>query len=218
MNTEEFERGFLWNSLVNLGGFTKLRFKIDPYITEKQLHQFNNNWCKYNEIKDPDNNRWGLALTSKSGDINDNKHLNSFSYLKLTHGLVLSESDFTTPTAAYHGLPEIAKIVDNFSPDIGRVHLLRIDRGGFWPFHRDYQGAVPEYFRLLLFFGNVYPTTFCSIFNNNIVNFEKGSLYFANTQLEHSVFSMIDNVYCLVLTVKLNQRTHDLILQNLETY
>ena len=218
MIKEELERGFLWNSLVNLGGITKLNISINYNLVEEQLKQFENNWCRYNNVKDPTNNRWGLPLTSLSGNIDDNGHLNSFHYLKEQHQMDLSENDFTKPTAAYHALTEISKIVDTFAPDIGRIHILRIDRGGFWPFHRDYQGAVPEYFRLLLFFGNIYDTSFCAIFNNQLINFEKGRLYFANTQLEHSVFSLVDSVYCLVLTVKLNKRTHDLILSSLQTH
>lgn len=218
MDNNELERGYLWNSLVNLGNFTKLDMTITSHIIEDQLLPFKNNWCRYNEIKDPLNNRWGLPITSRSGDVSDNAHLNSFSYLQSQHKIKLLESDFTTPTQVYHAVPDIAKMVDIFAPDIGRIHILRIDRGGFWPFHRDYHGAAPEYVRLLLFFGNNYPLSFCSIFDQKLERFDNGRLYFVNTQLEHAVFSMVDNVYCLVLTVKLNKRTHDLILDHLETY
>lgn len=218
MTNEEIERGLLWNNLVNLGGYTKLGLHANPWEVEQQLIQFKDNWCRYNQKKDGDNNRWGLPLTSLSGDINDNDHLNSFLYMQKSHNVVLNESDFTTPTQAYYALPSIAKIIDLFAPDIGRVHILRIDKGGYWPPHRDYQFFAPEYFRLLMFFGNCCPTSFYTIFNRNIITSDPGFLYFANTQLEHSVFSFVDNAYCLVLSVKLNKRTHDIILNNLETY
>jgi len=41
---------------------------------------------------------------------------------------------------------------------------------------------------------------------------EPGFLYFVNFQLDHSVFSFSDGLHALILTVKINQRTHDLIV------
>lgn len=215
---EEIYRAILWNGLVNLGGITKLGFRFNCYNVLSQLSQFDNNWVLYNKIKDTNNNRWGLPLTSKTGDVDDNEHLNSFMYVMKNKNLMLSESDYTTPTQVYHALPEIANIINVFTPDIGRVHLLRIDRGGFWPPHRDFQSTSPEYFRLLAFFGNCSTVDFKAIFNEQLINFEQGVVYFVNTQLEHSVFSFTDGVYCLVLTVKLTERTSKLIFSNLETY
>jgi hypothetical protein len=43
---------------------------------------------------------------------------------------------------------------------------------------------------------------------------EPGFVYFTNFQLDHSVFSFSDNLYSLILTVKLNERTQQLILDN----
>jgi hypothetical protein len=141
----------------------------------------------------------------------DNYHLNSFGYMQKYHNVEMMESNFTTPTAVYHAIPEFAKLVDMFTPDIGRVHLLRIDQGGFFPPHRDFSGPSPEYFRLLCVFGNCSDFNYTQMLHDQPFRPEKAHLYFVNTQLNHSVFSYSDNLYCLILTVKLTQQTHDLI-------
>ena len=79
----------------------------------------------------------------------DNYHLNSFGYMQKYNDATLNEEDFTMPTAVYDSVPDLKSLVDVFRPDIGRVHLLRIDKGGFFPPHRDFPGLGPEYFRLL---------------------------------------------------------------------
>jgi hypothetical protein len=145
----------------------------------------------------------------------DNYHLNSFGYMQRYHAVEMKEENFTTPTKVYHSIPELAKLVDEFAPDIGRVHLLRVDQGGFFPPHRDFPGLGPEYFRLLCVFGKCKPENFVQLINGKTAYFDPGYFYFANFQREHSVFSFTDHVYSLILTVKLNQRTHDIILRNM---
>lgn len=214
MTHEELKRSALWHGLLGMGSYVKTKWRIDPLLVEEQLRQFDDNWCPYNAKKDISNNRWGLPVTSRSGDVMDNMHLNSFGYMQEYHNEKFSESDFTTPTQVYHAIPEIKKLVDTFSPDIGRVHLLRVDRGGFFPPHRDFATIAPEYFRLLTVFGRCSPENYAQIVDGRLVYPESGWTYFVNTQLDHSVFSFSDNLYCLILTVKLNERTTNLILNN----
>jgi hypothetical protein len=214
MTQEEIERGLLWQSLVNLGSQVKLKWQIDHQSVEKQLEQFKDNWCPYNVKKDAHNNRWGLPITSRSGDVMDNYHLNSFGYMQKYHDVEMKEENFNTPTEVYHAIPEFAKLIDVFAPDIGRVHLLRMDQGGFFPPHRDFHGISPEYFRLITVFGRCSPENYVQLIDGAPRYPEPGWLYFTNFQLDHSVFSFSDNLYCLILTVKLTERTQQLILNN----
>lgn len=210
----ELERALLWNSLVNLGKKVKTKWHFDYTQVEQQLTQFSNNWCPYNVRKDTVNNRWGLPVTSQSGDIMDNYHLNSFGYMKKYHNTELSEDNFKTPTVVCDNIIEVKKLIDVFSPDIGRVHFLRIDKGGYFPPHRDFHGLSPEYFRLVSIFGRNSPENYGFILDGELIYPESGYLYFMNTQLDHSLFSFSDNLYALILTVKLNERTHELIMNN----
>lgn len=214
MTNEEIERSVLWNGLLNMGHFVKTKWHIDPSKIEYELEKFKDNWCPYNVKKDIANNRWGLPVTSHTGDVMDNYHLNSFGYMQKYHDVELKEENFTTPTEVYHSIPSIKNLVDVFAPDIGRVHLLRVDAGGFFPPHRDFVGSSPEYFRLLTVFGRCSPENYAQIVDGKLIYPEAGWTYFVNTQLDHSVFSFSDNLYCLILTVKLNQRTFDLIMNN----
>lgn len=214
MTSEEIERGLMWQSLTNLGQTAKLKFNFDPHSVERQLELFKDNWCPYNQKKDTHNNRWGLPLTSHSGDVMDNYHLNSFGYMQKYHDTEMKEENFTTPTAVYHKIPELKNLVDTFAPDIGRVHILRVDKGGFFPPHRDFHGISPEYFRLITVFGRCSPENYVQMIDGKPMYPEAGWTYFVNTQLDHSVFSFSNNLYCLILTVKLNERTHELIIKN----
>lgn len=214
MTNEELERAALWNSLVNLGSYVKTKWQIDPYTVETKLEKFKENWCPYNAKKDTVNNRWGLPVTSRSGEVMDNCHLNSFGYMQRYHDTEMKEENFTIPTEVYHSISEIKHLVDIFLPHIGRVHLLRIDKGGFFPPHRDFSGVSPEYFRLLAVFGQCSPENYVQMFDGRPIYPEPGWVYFANFQKDHSVFSFSDNLYCLILTVKLNEHTYDLIMKN----
>jgi len=215
MEQEEIERGLLFNSLANIGDYFKLKFQINHKQLEKDIEQFSGNWCPYNVKKDTVNNRWGLPVTSHTGDVLDNYHLNSFGYMQKYHDVEMKEENFKNPTQVYHALPDIKNIVDQFNPDIGRVHFLRIDTGGFFPPHVDHIGACPDYIRLITVFGKCSPENYVHMLGGRPTYFEPGFFYFANFQREHSVFSFTDSVYALILTVKLNQRTHDIILNNM---
>lgn len=214
MTHEELERASLWNSLVNLGSFVKTKWKINHFLVETQLEQFNNNWCPYNVKKDTVNNRWGLPITSQSGDVIDNYHLNSFGYMQKYHNIEMKEENFRTPTQVYYNIPDVKQLVDVFNPDIGRIHFLRIDRGGFFPPHRDFHGVSPEYFRLLTVFGRCSPENYVQMIDGHPIYPEAGYVYFVNTQLDHSVFSFSNNLYALILTIKLNERNYNLIINN----
>ena len=91
--------------------------------------------------------------------------------------------------------------------------MLRVDQGGFFPPHRDFAGHAPEYFRLLCVFGKCSDFNYAQILHDQLFKPNGSQLYFVNFQLNHSVFSFSNGLHCLILTVKLNRRTHDLILK-----
>ena len=214
MEQNNIERALLWNSLCNLGDMVKLKLKVNGHELVQQLEQFEDNWCPYNQKKDAHNNRWGLPVTSHTGDVMDNYHLNSFGHMQRYHDVEMKEENFTTPTEVYNKIPQLASLVDTFAPDLGRVHLLRVDEGGFFPPHRDFPGVGPEYFRLLCTFGKAQPENYAHILDKQLIYPDPEYVHFINFQKEHSVFSYTNGLYSLILTVKLNQRTHDLIIKN----
>jgi hypothetical protein len=197
-----------------MGNIVKLKLHFNGDSVLQKLEPFKDNWCPYNVKKDRVNNRWGLPLTSHTGDLTDNYHLNSFGYMQKYHDTDMHEENFNTPTEVYNSLPEISNIVEQFRPDIGRVHFLRVDQGGFFPPHRDFPGPTPEHFRLLAVFGKCKPENYVHLLDGKTFYPEPGFLYFVNFQLDHSVFSFCDGLHALILTVKVNQRIHDLIIKH----
>ena len=91
---------------------------------------------------------------------------------------------------------------------------LRVDQGGFFPPHRDFPGVGPEWMRLLLVFGKCKPENFVHMLDGKPMYPDPGYLYFVNFQKDHSVFSFSDGLYALILTCKVNDRVHDLIINN----
>lgn len=217
MNQQDIERAILWNSLTNLGQMVKTDLTFNSESVLSKLTEFKDKWVPYNVKKDSINNRWGLPITSNTGSVDSVDHLNSFEYMTKYHDVSLNEDDFNKPTEVFDAIPEISNIVNEFAPDIGRVHFLRIDQGGFFPPHRDFPGPAPEYFRLLATFGKVDgPEHYGHILDGRLVYPRPCAFHFINFQLEHSIFSYVDSVYGVILTVKLNQRTHDLIIKHIE--
>jgi hypothetical protein len=112
-----------------------------------------------------------------------------------------------------YALPEIKKIGDVF-PDIGRVHILRIGKGGYFPPHRDFPQLHPDYIRLSAVFGKAKPENYCMLYDSKPFYHDPGFLYFNNYQKDHSLFSFSDYVYVLILTVKLNEDTYNKIVKH----
>ena len=214
MTNEQIEQQMLWNSLTSLGSYSKLNLQLDEGVVLNDIKPYEQYWTPYNSKKDIVNNRWGLPITSNSGKVSDNMHLNSFGYMQRELGIELKEENFNTPTEVYHNSSEIKRLVDIFGSDIGRVHLLRVDQGGYFPPHRDFPGLAPEYVRLTAMFGNCSDFNYSMHLHDNIFRPERNHLYFVNYQMNHNVFSFSNNLYILLITVKLNQTTHDLIIEH----
>ena len=89
----------------------KLKLKVNGHELVQQLEQFEDNWCPYNQKKDAHNNRWGLPVTSHTGDVMDNYHLNSFGHMQRYHDVEMKEENFTTPTDFIAKHNEVQKVI-----------------------------------------------------------------------------------------------------------
>lgn len=224
MTESDIERSLLWNSLVNSGEFIPTDLEFCETTVLKQLEQFEDNWVLYNQYPNTlVNNRWGLPITNNNGFVSSTQYLENWNQYRKSQNkkstnfqdIYADESQFSVPTEVYYAIPDIAKIVDEFRPDIGRVHFLKVGCGGYFPPHRDFSGSSPEFIRLLAVFGKCEPKHYGHILNGQLRYPLPGRFYFINFQLEHSMFSFVDYVYAIMLTIKLNQRTHDTILKHI---
>ena len=194
----------LTDMIVNFGDVIELDFKkYDlPKITDILLKH--PGW-KYYQPHKPGYNRYGLSVTSLDGGYSGEPDLMSLREYYQRTGKSYTEIDFKKRTSIVEFLPELNEVLDFFEPGLGRVHFLRLDKGGFFPPHRD-NGAIAsvESFRILVPICNFGINDMKWIQDEKVLNLQLGSFYFINTTKVHSLFSFTDNCIMLVLNVNYN--------------
>lgn len=157
-------------------------------------------WRVYQPHK-PGYNRFGLSVTSLDGQFGgpDLYSLREYNQMNSTN---YNEGDFKVRTNIVEFLPDVKNLLDFFEPNLGRCHFLRLDKGGFFPPHRD-NGAIVTVptFRILVPINNFSTNDMKWIQNEGVLPLEIGQVYFINTTKLHSLFSFVDNCVMLVLNV-----------------
>lgn len=159
-------------------------------------------WKIYQPHK-PGYNRFGLSVTSLDGSFTGEPDLYSLrEYAKLT-GKQYTEIDFQTRTNVTSFIPELDPLLNFFGPNLGRTHFLRLDKGGFFPPHRD-NGALVKSptFRILVPIHNFGTNDMKWVQDGQLLQMTLGSTYFINTTKLHSLFSFVDDCMMLVINVQ----------------
>lgn len=185
----------------------------NPYRFLEEISIFENDWKKYNPRKDI--NRWGLSITSLDGGLSGYPDLDSLKEYNIKNGTSLTELDITKKTPVY---PFVSHWLDVFGDDLARTHIIKMERGGFFPIHRDNFGYDINSFRLLIPLNNCNPSQMYFILDNKILNFEYGYVYFIDTCLEHVVLNATtdSSSYFIVVNVRLNESTVRTVVENLK--
>lgn len=192
-----------------------MRLEFAPNKILRTLEPFEGEWRPYNPTK-PGYGRWGLSLTSLDGGMSGVPDLYSLKEYNATHGTSYAETDFRTPTPALEAGGDLRHGLERLGP-LGRSHLLRLGRGGFFPPHRDTALLRPECFRVLANL-NFSSNSHSLIINDRQYFLEPGLLHIVNTTLSHSLVSFVDFSHFLVLnlplTVESVEKVTDLLAQN----
>ena len=172
-------------------------------------------WTQYNPRKSGIN-RKGLSVTSLDGGFSGIPDLDSLREYNLENNTNYIEYQFRARTSIVNHIPELNVILDKF-PDHGRCHFLRLDRGGFFPPHRDNgtSSTLPKTFRLIVPICNFDTNQLVWIQDGRILNFVSGRTYFINTTKVHSLFSFVDMSCCFVMNVEASEQSLDTVLKNL---
>lgn len=191
----------LTNFIVNYGDVIELDFpKWDcQKITELLLKH--PGWTYYQPHKQG-YNRYGLSVTSLDGNFSGEPDLYSLrEYYNMT-GKLYNEQDFKIRTNVTAFLPELNDFLDFWEPNLGRVHFLKLNKGGFFPPHRD-NGLVLDVqsYRILVPIHNFGINDMKWVQDEKVLKLEIGYTYFINTCKPHSLFSFIDNCIMLVVNV-----------------
>jgi len=191
----------LTDFIVNWGDVVELDFPIWNFGAATTILNKHPGWKVYQPHK-LGYNRYGLSVTSLDGGYSGLPDLASLREYNAINSTNYNESDFKRRTNIETFIPELKPLLDFFEPSLGRCHFLRLDKGGFFPPHRDNGAivAVPS-FRILVPINNFGTNDMKWIQNEQILNLKLGQVYFINTSKIHSLFSFVDNCLMLVLNV-----------------
>lgn len=160
---------------------------ININLPEIQIETESQNWKQYNPRKKI--NRWGRSLTSLDGHNTGIPDLDSlYEYNKL-NGTNYRESDFRTLTDEGK---KFEFLTESF--DLGRSHLIKLDAGGYFPYHRD---LGPEVFRLIYCVSGCEPTNLVWIIDDKVVKLQNRRWYYVNTKKVHATFAFNTCVFAV---------------------
>lgn len=194
----------LTDFIVNFGDVVRLDFPTWDTGSMTKILDKHPGWKIYQPHK-PGYNRFGLSVTSLDGGYSGEPDLCSLREWYKIHNQMYTERDFIKRTSIVEFFPQVNELLDFFEPGVGRTHFLKLNKGGFFPPHRD-NGAVisVESFRILVPINNFGVNDVKWIQDEKILNLREGQVYFINTTKLHSVFSFVDNCTMLVLNVVWN--------------
>jgi len=188
----------MYNNLLSYGDFIQLNNSCNSKELLEEIKDFT--WFKYNPRKNVE--RYGLSITSEDGKLTG-KDLDSLYELSKDTGKIYDEDSFTTLTDVYHKSKQIQKLVDPFKPWLCRTHLLNFKKGGYFPPHIDNRGFHGKQFiRLLVPIKKCNPSFLYFMYEDKLLNFNRGYTYFLNTNKKHAIFSFSDDSTMLVMNLE----------------
>jgi hypothetical protein len=201
--------------VISYGDVVELAFPNVDINAYKDLILDHPGWRQYNSYKDG-YNRYGLSMTSLDGGYSGVPDLESLLDHYRETKEIYYDKDFKVRTPLVYEIPEISELFDFFGDSLCRSHFLRLDRGGFFPPHRDHEWDLPnDVFRIVIPFYNFHSQHMSWIFDGKVIQLREGVTYFMNTTKAHSLFSYVDGCTMLVLNVKADHETMKKLMQKM---
>ena len=197
----------MYSDLLTYGDFIQLKNSCNSKELLEEIKDFV--WYKYNPRKNVE--RYGLSVTSEDGKLTG-KDLDSLYEYSKEMGKIYDEDDFTTFTDVYYKSKQVQKLVDPFKPWLCRTHFLNFRKGGYFPPHIDNRGKHGKQFiRLLVPIRKCNPSFLYFMYEDKLLNFNRGYTYFLNTNKKHAIFSFSDDSTMLIMNIKCCQESIDKI-------
>jgi hypothetical protein len=204
--------------VVSYGDLIELGFDTVDVNAYKDLILNHPGWRQYNSYKDG-YNRYGLSITSLDGGYSGVPDLESLMEYYVHTKELYYDRDFKVRTPLSYEIPAIAELCDFFGADLSRSHFLRLDKGGFFPPHRDHNFGRPnDMFRIIIPFYNFHASNMTWVFDGKVVELKEGITYFMNTTKAHSLFSYVDGCTMLVLNVSATEDTMNRLVRKMRVY
>ena len=198
----------LYQTLTRFGDYYPLKLKFENLGITDYLEE-NFEWVQYNPRKNID--RYRLSITSMDGGLSGRPDLDSlYEYFKET-GISLHEDNFNKPTPIYDFFKSC---LDPIKSHLGRTHVIKLNKGSYFPPHRDNKASEIRSFRLFLPL-NYNPNVFF-LLEDQRMNFTNGQFYFIDTAKMHTLFNTDEEPFYFVVTnVLLSQDSVDTTLEYL---
>ena len=176
----------MYSSLCAFGDVIPLKVRCNSKKLHNEIVKFDR--ARYNPRKDI--KRHGLSITSLDGKTNG-IDLDSIKEYNVENDTSYDEMSFRMFTSVYHSSEEIRKLTRPFEKHIGRTHVIELDKGGYFPPHRDQPRYTERQKSLRIFvpLTRCNPTDMYFTYDGKTLYFEHGRAYFINTNKTHSLFS-----------------------------
>ena len=207
---KNLEQIHLLNKLSLLGNVIPLKLSVDCNQIIKSISKYKQHIKPYNPKK-KGLNRYGLSITSLDGGFTGVPDLDCLLEYNKVNQTNFMESDFRKWTPFFQNCDTLKTTLEPFHKYIARSHILKLNKGGFFPTHRDMAFFV---FRLFIPISN--STDYVFILDEKQQFFEKCKVYVINTWLRHSLFSFTDNTLFTIFNIDLKTETLDILLDHLD--
>lgn len=182
-----------------LGDFEQLDFDFDFGKFKKEIKEYDDKWVPYLRREGISNDREALCLVGLEGDEPDSSLSRPEAMRR--KNMWLEETDFKTPTKLYKDITSLHEILDYFSP-LGRTMLVKVNKGGWFPPHRDNPHLTRDSFRVVVFLGNKTDYDhFEWIQGNKRLPIIPNKAYYVDTKQVHRTHSWADNSYHVILNI-----------------
>jgi len=202
-----------------LGSVIKLRTQFNTSELLKEIAPFSDDWKQYNPRKQI--RREGLSITSYDGGLSGIPDLDSLLEYNRENNSSYKTEECNVLTPVYHNSSILQEMTLPFKASVGRSHFLKLDAGGFFPEHRDSYDvdeddpAFQPVIRFIAFVKNCSSSSLKFIIDDRLCSFEEGRLYYFNSMLPHSLFSMKDDCIMIVFVIKFDISVYKYIVSNL---
>jgi hypothetical protein len=193
-----------------IGDFVPLNVKINLGQFKKEISAYDNQWVPYLHREGVMNDREGLNMVGLPGDTPQDSI--SMPEARKRTGKTLSELDFDTPTQLYHDTPSLHSIIDAF-PKLGRCTLVKVNKGGWFPSHRDGVLLNRKAFRIVVFLTHTSAEHYQWEHDYRIRSIEEGRCYYVDTRKQHRTHSYSHDSIHLVMNIP---KTYENVLRVLD--
>jgi len=161
--------------------------ELDLPVDHQSLATVNYNWVRYNPRKNI--NRYGCSITSLTGLDSGIPDLDSILEYNQIFNTDFKEKDFNIRTK--HAAP-FSKMLDKFH--VGRSHYIKLDRGGYFPWHRD---SDINFFRIIYTISKCDINSLIWIIDDEVIKLQNDKWYFINTKKAHCLFSFNESIFAV---------------------